>query len=397
MTGPRVTQVVGTISGGTAGHVAMLAAGCRAQGLTVSVIGPAAARPWFSGTGAEFTVAEIGDRPHPARDVAAIVRLRRLLRRAAPDVAHAHGMRAGAFAALALAGTRQRRPGLRGAGRSQAGRAAAGRAGPALLVTVHNAAPDARLAAAVYRILERIVARRADAVLCASGDLAARMRQLGARDTAQAVVAAPQAGPPPEAAVSAARSDLGAGPRPVLLTAGRLAAQKGLDVLLAAAASWRNRDPAPVLAIAGAGPLAADLAGRAEASGLDVRFLGHREDVPALLAAADVVVVPSRWEARALIVQEALLAGKPVVASRVGGIPDITGDDGAILVPPGDPAALAAAVLSLLDDPALASRLSAAARRRAAALPSEADAVAAAVAMYHRLASEAARPASKSA
>jgi glycosyltransferase involved in cell wall biosynthesis len=365
MTALRVAQVVGTISGGTGRHVAMLAAGGQDQGLAVTIIGPAAARAMFAATAAEFRAVDIGDRPRPVRDAAAIAALRRQFRQAAPDVVHAHGLRAGAFAALALA-------------------LAAGPR-PALLVTVHNAPPSSRWPAAVYRILELIVARRAAAVLCASADLAARMRRLGARETGQAVVAAPAAAPPAEAAVAAARADIGAGPRPVLLAVGRLAAQKGLGVLLEAAAAWQHREPAPVLAIAGAGPLAGELAARARRQGLEVVFLGHRDDVPALLAAADVVVVPSLWEARALIVQEALRAGKPIVATRVGGIPDITGADGALLVPPGDPVPLAAAVLSALDDQDLARRLGAAALARAAALPSESDAVAAAIGAYRKL------------
>jgi glycosyltransferase involved in cell wall biosynthesis len=108
--------------------------------------------------------------------------------------------------------------------------------------------------------------------------------------------------------------------------------------------------------------------------------------VPALLAGADLVVVPSLWEGQPLIVQEALRAGRPLVASRVGGIPDLTGQDAAVLVPPGDAAALADAVLSVLDDPALAARLSAAARARAAALPTQDEAVEAALDLYRRLA-----------
>jgi len=115
---------------------------------------------------------------------------------------------------------------------------------------------------------------------------------------------------------------------------------------------------------------------------VDLTLLGERDDIPALLAAADVIAVPSRWEARALIVQEAMAAGRPIVAARVGGIPALTGEDAAILVPPGDERQLAAAVLAVLDDPARAARLSAAARERASALPGPADAVAAVQAMY---------------
>jgi glycosyltransferase involved in cell wall biosynthesis len=117
-----------------------------------------------------------------------------------------------------------------------------------------------------------------------------------------------------------------------------------------------------------------------------VRFLGQRSDIPALLAAADVVVVASSWEGQPLSVQETLRAGRPLVATRVGGIPDLTGEDGALLVPPGDAGRLASAVLSVLDDPGLAGKLGAAARVRAAALPGETAAVEAALALYRRIA-----------
>ena len=315
---------------------------------------------------------EIADRPRPGRDASTVRRLRRLLATEDPQVVHAHGTRAGAFAALAL-GPR---------GRGPAGLV------PALVVTMHNAPPRGLAAGLVYRGLERVVARRADAVLCASPDLADRMRRLGASGVGRAVVPAPAAAPPTAADVARARADLAAGDRPVVLAVGRLAEQKGFGVLLAAAGAWQQRDPRPLVAIAGEGPLAGELAAAAQRHGTDVRFLGARRDVPALLAAADVVVVPSHWEARALIVQEALVAGRPVVASRVGGIPELTGEDAALLVPAGDAGALSAAVQAVLDDPALAARLAAAARARGAGLPSAADAVDAALAVYERLAAE---------
>ncbi len=141
----------------------------------------------------------------------------------------------------------------------------------------------------------------------------------------------------------------------------------------------------PLLVIAGDGPLGPALRSQAAAAGTDVRFLGARSDVPVLLAAADVVVVPSSWEGQPLIVQEALRAGRPLVASRAGGIADLTGADGAILVPPGDPRVLAAAVTRLLDDPREAAALAAAARRRAATLPGADAAVDQAAAVYLRV------------
>jgi glycosyltransferase involved in cell wall biosynthesis len=390
----RVGYVLGTSAGGTARHVRMLADGLAARGVTVSVYGPAAT--WTPPAQApghppppRFAAVEITDRPRPSRDLAAIRRLRTLVGSSRPDVVHAHGLRAGAVAALAVGGA---------AGRADSGRAGSGRRGarrgrarPALVVTVHNAPPDRGPPAAVYRVLEHLVARRADAVLCVSGDLEARMRRLGARGVARAVVPAP----PWPAGVSAEtlaglRAELGLAGEPaatpLVLTVARLAPQKGLGTLIEAAARWRDRDPAPLLVIAGEGPLQAGLARRAEAASVRARFLGRRDDIPALLAAADVVVLPSLWEGQPLIVQETLRAGRPLVASRAGGIPDLTGEDAALLVPPGDPGALSAAAASVLDDPVLAKKLSEAALQRSRSLPSEQDALDAAMAAYRRVA-----------
>jgi glycosyltransferase involved in cell wall biosynthesis len=371
----RVAYVLGTTTGGTGPHVAMLAQGCAARGLAVRVFGPAeTGRRYLSGeqgpaagdTGdgparpPGFTAVPIGDRPRPGRDLAAVLRLRRLLRDWAPDVVHAHGLRAGAFAALAGA------PG-------------------ALVVTVHNAPPADAPGRVIHAALERLTARRADLVTWVSADLGARMRRAGARDGGRAVVAAPAFPAPSADQIGTAGASLGAGGRPVVFAAGRLTAQKGFGVLIDAAARWRGRDPAPVLAIAGDGPLAGELGARAGAAGIPVRFLGRRADVPALMAAADVVVVPSVWEGQPLVVQEALRAARPMVASRVGGIPDLTGEDGALLVPPGDAAALAGAVLTVLDDRAAAARLMAAATERARGLPDADDAVNTVTALYDRL------------
>jgi glycosyltransferase involved in cell wall biosynthesis len=365
----RVAFVAGVATGGTAAHVAALARGCQEAGLPVSVLAPPATLRLLASGGAAPGLAvplRLGTGPRPARDAATVARLRGWLATWRPDVVHAHGVRAGALSAVAIVLLRRA-------------------ARPRLVVTVHNAPPDGHAAAAVHAQLERVCARRADLVLCASADLLARLRARGAADAEQFDVPAAPGRPPTATEVAAARRELSADGRPIVFAAGRLAPQKGLDVLIDAAAHWRDRDPRPVTVIAGDGPLADSL--RARAAGLadgDVRLLGPRSDVPALLGAADVVVVPSRWEARALIVQEAMYAGRPVVASRVGGIPDLTGA-GALLVPPGDPAALAAAVTAVLDQPALAARLGRAARAQATSFPSAADALAETLAQYARL------------
>jgi glycosyltransferase involved in cell wall biosynthesis len=379
----KLALVLGTSAGGTARHVRMLAADCTARGLRVEVFGPAQTDRDFGFSGAVgdpvaggvgFTAVEIADRPRVAVDLRAITRLRRLLRAWRPDVAHAHGLRAGALTAIAVAFIR---PTVHDAK-------------PALIVTVHNAPPAGGTAAVIYRVLELIVARNADTVLCVSADLEGRMRAAGARRVGRAVVPAPAAPPAPDVSANARaaiRAGLGAGPgQPVVLGVGRLAAQKGFGLLLDAAARWRDLQPEPLLVIAGSGPLAAELETRAASLGLTVRFVGQRSDVPALLAAADVFVLPSVWEGQALILQEALRAGVPVVAIRVGGNPELTGEDAAVLVPAGDAQALADAVRAVLGDPALAARLRQAAAARAHDLPDEDAAVAAALAEYRRVA-----------
>jgi glycosyltransferase involved in cell wall biosynthesis len=374
----KVALVLGTSTGGTARHVRTLAAGCAARGVAAGVFGPAQTDRDFgfsrlAGGQVSFTPVEIADRPRVAYDLRAIRRLRRLIAAWRPDVAHAHGLRAGALTAIALAFVRPTVYHRRAA----------------LVVTVHNAPPEGGATGAVYRVLERIVAARADSVLCVSPDLEERMRAAGARRVGRAVV--PVAVPAldaPAAGVSAETPAALSGPgdpapgRPLVLAAGRLAAQKGFGTLLDAAAGWRDLQPEPLLVIAGDGPLEASLKSQASRLGLDVRFPGHRDDIPGLLAEAAVFVLPSTWEGQPLILQEALRAGVPIVATRVGGTPVLTGEDAAVLVPPGDARRLADAVRAVLTDEVLAARLRKAAAARGRALPSEDDAVAAALAEY---------------
>jgi glycosyltransferase involved in cell wall biosynthesis len=376
----KLALVLGTSTGGTARHVRMLAAGCAARGVRVEVFGPAQTDRDFAFGGAApgvgFTAVEIADRPRLPGDLRAIARLRRLFRAWRPDVVHPHGLRAGALGAIAVA----------------FGRTAAGnkQGRPALVVTVHNAPPAGGVTGAIYRVLELIVARNADSVLCVSADLEDRMRAAGARRVGRAVVPAVPVSLTGDVSAetrAALRAEFGANPgQAIVLAVGRLAAQKGFGLLLDAAARWGDIRPAPLLVIVGQGPLAPELQARAASLGLTIRFAGQRPDMPALLSAADVFVLPSLWEGQSLILQEALRAGVPVVATRVGGNPELTGEDAAILVPPGDAQRLADAVRAVLGDPALAARLREAAAARASVLPDEDAAVAAALAEYRHVA-----------
>ncbi|MGW2218812.1 glycosyltransferase [Nonomuraea sp. NPDC001684] len=359
---------MGTTSGGTGRHVRMLVEGLVQRGHQAAVVGPGSVEEAFSfrAAGAAFAEVPVSDRPHPLNDLRAVLAIRRLTRDA--DVVHAHGLRAGALASLALRAFRA--PGKRRGD---------GREGPAVVVTLHNALTAGGFVGFVYGVLERIVARRADRVLVVSPDLAERMSVLGAREVAEAVVPAPPLRPA-RRGPEEVREELGAGDRPLVLTIGRLAQQKGLDTLLdVAAGPWES--PAPLFAVAGEGPLRAELEDRIRSRNLPVLLLGDRDDVPDLLAAASVVVNCSRWEGLPLSLSEALMAGKPVVASDVGGIPWLVGDAG-VLVPYGDAEGLRSALREVLDEPGAARTLAEAAARRGRELPDGDDAVESVLGVY---------------
>ncbi|WP_055483680.1 glycosyltransferase [Sphaerimonospora mesophila] len=357
MTEPRrrILLVLGTSAGGVGAHVRMLAAGLAGRGHTVIVAGPRSTEEafGFTASGARFAEVPIADRPNPRHDLASAARLRALVRDA--DAVHAHGLRAGALTALAGIGAGRR---------------------PRLVVTLHNAVTAGGAVGAVYRALEVIVARRADHVLVVSPDLGDRMRSRGARRVEAAVVPAP---PLAEATRSAdeVRAELAhrvggsVADRPILLTVARLAQQKGLETLLDAAAGPYPGDP--LFVVAGEGPLRPELQARIDAEGLPVLLYGWAAPAD-LLQVAAAVVVPSRWEGQPLSVQEALRAGRAIIATRVGGIPDMV-RDAAVLVPVGDPAALREAIAGLLGDPGSAARLARASARRGRELPGEAEAL----------------------
>ena len=161
--------------------------------------------------------------------------------------------------------------------------------------------------------------------------------------------------------VAAARERWAAG-GPLLAYAGRLVHEKGVQDLLAALPRLRRRHPGLRLVLAGTGPAEPELRERARALrlGRAVTFAGFVPDaeLPALLAAADCAVVPSRYEPFGLVALEAAAAGTPAVVSAVGGLAEIVRDGvTGLTAPPGDPAALAAAVGTVLGDEVLGRRL----------------------------------------
>jgi L-malate glycosyltransferase len=154
--------------------------------------------------------------------------------------------------------------------------------------------------------------------------------------------------------------------RLIAITVGRLNRQKGYPHLLEALASMPvlNR---PLMLIVGDGPDRPELELRVSAMGLgrDVQFLGHRRDVPALLAAADVFVLSSLWEGLPLALLEAMAAGLPSVVTAVGGNPDVVEDGtSGLLVPAGDGKAFSNALSRLLENSSQRERMGRAARER---------------------------------
>ncbi|HEX3706253.1 MAG TPA: glycosyltransferase family 4 protein [Mycobacteriales bacterium] len=348
----RVLLVAGETDGGIGRHVAELARLLGDHGVAATVCGPGSA------------LAAVGESPgvelHElagGSDPVALLSARRTVGSLARDVdvVHAHGLRAGIVAG---------------------GRAAS----TPLVVTWHNAPLVTGAARVAHAAASRYVARRATLVLGASEDLTELARRYGADEARTTFVVAPALAPASRSREEV-RAELGIGSRPMVLAVGRLQAQKRLDVLVAAAARWAGQSAGPVVAIAGSGPDEAMLRSMAAERDAPVVLLGARDDVADLLSAADVVALPSAWEARSLVAQEALRAGVPLVTTPVGGLPDLIGDAG-ILVPAGDSDALGEAIDRVLAEKSLGRTLSQAGQRQASTWPTAEAAVAELAATY---------------
>ena len=338
--------------GGMQNHTASLTRALDARGVQQTVItsrlgGPAGRAPF----GRHAELVRVGLPVPRLRQLWAASAARIALRRGPVDVVHAH--QGEDLAALPLAA------------------AAARRLGAPLVVTLHcslrYSVPSAGVRLTALRVvggaLEHRLLGHADEIIALTDTTA---RQL--TGDARPVTVIPS-GFDPLLFGSAAPSELLAGiPGPRVVYLGRLARQKDVPTLVRAFGLLRS--PAS-LVIVGDGPdrpavdaavagLTADVAGRVHRFG----FRPH-EEVPNLLAAADLLVLPSIYEEMGSVLVEAMQAGVPVVASDVGGIPDVVADEvTGLLVPPQDPARLAAALDRLLAAPDLLALMGAAARRR---------------------------------
>jgi glycosyltransferase involved in cell wall biosynthesis len=326
----KIAQVLTASTGGIGRHVASVVIRLVQRGHAVRIYAPAE-------TSRTQGLDDLG---------ADVLPLSRLGRLAGADVVHAHGYKAGAIALGAC--TFRRVP---------------------LVVTWHNAVLGRGWSAVGGRWLQRLLARGADLTLGASSDLVVEARQLGARNARLAPVAAPVLG---KATVprDVLRRRLGLTERDVMIvTIGRLAPQKNLGSVLEIARTVRDHRELRFL-IAGDGPLREELADRVEADGSNVVLLGHYDDIASLLGAADLALLTSAWEARALAAQEALLSGVPLISTRVGGIEELV-DGAAVLFDPEDVGQAVVQLLDLAYDADRRASLRAAGLAIAAAWPDE--------------------------
>jgi glycosyltransferase involved in cell wall biosynthesis len=356
----RALEVMGRSTGGVGRHVAALAAGLDGDEVAVEIAAPPATMIPMP---KPVLALEIPKRPGVAA-LKALGDLREIIEEGGFQVLHGHGLRASLVTLRA--------------------------AGPLPVVaTLHNLVhpeTSGRMGDVLFRRGEGAVLRGARHVFAVSEEM---VEELASRAPADAhKVELLRIGLPAPLVVRSreqVRSELGVDGKPLVVTVARLAPQKALDVLIDAVA--RLEDVA--LAIVGNGQLEDELRARARSLGIAerVHFVGWTPQVGDYLGAADLFALSSTWEARALAVQEAILADVPVVATDVGGLPELVTDrDSGRLVPPNDAAALAEAMRETLAAPDEARLYAQRARERLAASYSDAEMLATVRRVYLELA-----------
>lgn len=346
-----ILHVSQPVDGGVAQVVTDLVRGQRAAGHRVLLACPPGGRLAAGATAAGAELLEWPARRSPGASVPAeTARLRRLVRNSAPDLVHLHSAKAGLAGRLALRGR---------------------------LPTVFQphawsfAAATGALATASTR-WERYATRWATSVLCVSEQERLDGEAAGISAPFAVVPNGVDLGHHTPAERRSARLSLGLDlSDPLAVCVGRLCRQKGQDLLLACWPAVLRRVPGARLALVGGGPDAQALAAQARAlpEPYRVRLAGEVLDPRPWLAAADLVVLPSRWEGMALAPLEAMAMARPVLVAEVPGareqLPPEQRETG--LIPVQDPAALTNALAEALSDPLECARRGAVAREWVAA------------------------------
>ena len=318
-------QLLGPSTGGIRTHVTTLAGGLRGLGWTAPVLGPNGV---LDGIGELDGVVEVPAAMSPTGLLAARQAVRPW--RADDPVLHAHGLKA----AWTVIGGRPSRP---------------------VVMTQHNVVLDqsAGRSAELQRRLEREVLKRVDRVIAPTPQLAAALAGTVREERIRVVVPCfPR--PLPTSTRAEVRHRLGlSDDTPVVVSVTRLHPQKDLTTLVAAWAGVVARVPDAQLVVVGEGPARPEVEAAVAAAGLQgsVQLIGSRPRAADELAAADVAVLTSVWEAIPIVLAEALLLGVPVVSTDVGMASDLMGaGTGGRVVPVGDAEAVADGLVALLED-----------------------------------------------
>ncbi len=268
-------------------------------------------------------------------DWRAVKQIRTLLSKHDVDVVHPHGYKADLYA---LAASRNR---------------------VALLATSHNW-PSRLLRMRAYAILDRLALRMFDRVIVVSDAVADILRRSGVADEKVAKIPNGVDLDRFRSAVPKLRNEIGIANDPVVGFVGRLVAEKGGAFLVRAAQQVLAVHPNTTFVLVGEGPAQQEWQALACQLGIgkQIVFSGARDDMPEVYASFDMLVLPSLIEALPMCLLEAMAAGKPVIATRVGAVPGLVVDaQTGLLLDPGDVGALANAILRLLENPDQACQL----------------------------------------
>jgi glycosyltransferase involved in cell wall biosynthesis len=361
----KILRVIARLNmGGPALHVAYLTEGLRKRGYDTTLVAGSLARGEDSmafvadARGVEVVrIDELGREISPLRDLMATIRLARLIRRERPQILHTHTAKAGTVGRVAARLAGSRKP-------------------PIVVHTFHGHVlrgyfgPFRTL---LFRLLERWLASGTTALIAVSPQVRDDLVSLGVAPRERFVVIRlgielDERVAPEENGRGESRRYLGIpGDRFAVGWIGRMTAVKRTDDVLIAFKSLRDSGVDAVLCMVGDGPDRIPLEQRAQELGVarDTVFLGYQEDVAPFYAAFDVLVLPSGNEGTPVTVIEALAAERPVVATRVGGVPDVVrdGEDG-FLVEAGATDDLADRLGRLARDPALRARMGKKGRER---------------------------------
>ena len=360
----KVLRVIARLNmGGPALHVTYLTAGLRDRGYDTTLVAGSLARGEDS---MEYVADELGVRVErlpelrrdisPVRDLLAVVRLAQLIRRERPTILHTHTAKAGAVGRVAALLAGNARP-------------------PIVVHTFHGHVLRGYFGPVVtygFRLLERWLARTTTALIAVSPEVRDELVRLGVapRDKFTVVRVGIELRDRVADRDGRAETRRVLGISPDCFTVGWIGRMTGVkrtgDVLLAFK-QLRERGVDACLCLVGDGPERATAERRAHELGVmrNTFFLGYQEEVAPFYAAFDAMILPSGNEGTPVSAIEALAAGRPVVATRVGGVPDVVrdGEDG-FLVDPGAVDQLADALGRLAEDPGLRERMGAAGRAR---------------------------------